>query len=77
MIKDWVDVLTERGVWVKRARGFPRVRALIECLLSQDFVALDREQNLDSTIAQLPIQNEGIENELRTEENGKEEHPTR
>lgn len=29
----WIDFLISGGVWVRRRRGFPRAKALVECLL--------------------------------------------
>ncbi len=38
LLKDWVDVLTQGNVYVKRQRGYPRARALLECLQQERYI---------------------------------------
>jgi len=35
---DWIAFLVSRGVYVQRKRGFPRAKALLQCLLQDNFV---------------------------------------
>eukprot|EP00171_Calliarthron_tuberculosum_P003458 IDg3458t1 len=71
ILKDWIELLRGGGVYVKKSRGYPRSKALIECLRQDNFIPYNEQHavltaqpigyNLRSTVRQ-PV--------LNTEESG-------